>query len=130
MHTRKYEKTDRAALEEMFRKQGFAYEMPNFNSNNFIARRVLEDGGRPVQALVARLTTELYLLADSEWEAPGFRLEGMKILGRSMQTELREKGITDAHLWCPPAIEKRFGRRLMRNFGFTRPEWTDFVKAV
>lgn len=130
MHTRKYEKSDRVALEEMFRKQGFAYELPNFDSNNFIARRVLTDAGKPVQALAARVTTELYLLADPDWEGPGMRLEAMKILGRSMQTELHEKGITDTHLWCPPEITKSFGRRLMRNFGFTRPEWTDFVKAV
>jgi hypothetical protein len=130
MHTRKYQKSDREELESIFRKQGLPYELPNLDSNNFIARRVLVDeNGRPAQALAARLTTELYLLVDPDWDTPGWRLEGIRMLGRSMQTELREKGITDAHLWLPPQ-KKSFERRLMKTFGFTRPEWANFVRMV
>ncbi|HEY2496567.1 MAG TPA: hypothetical protein VGK24_05820 [Candidatus Angelobacter sp.] len=131
MIDRKYQKADKPAIEAMFSRQGFEYELPDFDSNNFLARRVLVDAyDRPVMAIGARLTTEGYMLHDPDWETPGWRLAGFEMLHRSMRVELREKGVQDIHIWLPPAIERSFGRRLMRDFHWSRPLWPNLVRMV
>lgn len=130
MITRKAEPRDFPVLQEIFRKQGFDYSLPDFGSTNIIAKRVLVDAHDvPVMGAIERVTTESFGFFDPGWETPGWRLAGFKILHASMQRELREKGITDTHCWIPPEIEKSFGRRL-KKFGWVKTIWPSYMRIV
>lgn len=132
MTTRKYQRSDKPALEAIFKRMAMPYELPDLDSNNFIARRVLVDEhGRPLMALGARVTTEMYMLMDPDWEeTPGWKMVRFEQLHEAMRRELQEKGITDVHAWLPPEMARNFGRRLMRQFRWQQPLWTDFTRNI
>lgn len=132
MTTRKYQRSDKPALEAIFKRMNMPYELPDLDSNNFIARRVLVDAeGRPLMALGARVTTEMYMLIDPDWdETPGWKMVRFEQMHEAMRRELLEKGITDTHAWLPDDKARNFGRRMMRQFGWSRPLWTDFTRDL
>lgn len=118
-------------LVELFQKQSFEYELPDFGEPQFIARKVIVDeSGTPVMAVCARRTVELYLLGDPGWKTPRWRYEALKLAHEAMRKELVRLGIQDVHAWLPPQVAKSFGRRLMNDFGWVRPLWTDFSAKV
>jgi hypothetical protein len=130
MHTRKMETGDIPQIKQIFEAQGFDYEFPSIGSN-IIAKRVLcDEHGVPQVGVMARVTVDLYGVFNPAWETPAMRLWALQQLHKEMQIELREKGIEDGHFWCPPQILKSFGRRMMKMFGWKRPEWTDFWRKV
>lgn len=121
MKLRTLETTDQARILELFAHQNFTYDMPDLRE--FVAAQVLEADGKIVQAVLARPTVELYFLGDPGWRTPQWRLEALKKIHESMRLELHSKGFADVHVFLPPEKEKSFGRRLMRQFHWTRPLW-------
>ena len=124
MKIREYRGGDLRRLREMHAKQGFRYPMPDIDDSAFLLRLVLEDdAGQPVMAALARLTSEVYLLADPESGNPRERWERLLTLHGVAQEEGWRRGLDDAHCWLPPRISKSFGRRLVR-LGWSEPAWT------
>ena len=66
MLIREYTESDLDALRRMHARQGFDYAFPNLADPIFVSKLVVEDdAGRAVMASLARLTCEMYLLADA-----------------------------------------------------------------
>lgn len=126
MHGRKMNPHDLERMKALARAE---FDLPDLSSNNFLVKRVLESGPRIIAGAAARMTTEVFIWVDREWESPRFRFEAFKFLHEQMRAELKEKGVADVHAWVPPEIERAFGRRLMQ-LGWQRPLWTDFVKQI
>jgi hypothetical protein len=126
MKIREYKTSDLRRLREMHRKQGFRYPLPDVEDASFLLRAVIEDeAGEPVMAALARLTSEIYLLADPEAGNPRERWERLVALHQAATREAWRRGLDDAHCWLPPRIAKSFGRRLVR-LGWSEPAWPCF----
>lgn len=114
----------------MHARQGFAYDWPEINDPIFLTKLVLEDDhGRLVMAVLARLTCELYLLADTRAGTPRQRLAGLLALHGLAEEELGRRGLVDGTCWVPPRIEKAFGRRLAR-LGWVRDPWPSYSRKI
>jgi hypothetical protein len=131
MRVRAYTETDLDALRRMHARQGFDYAFPDLSDPIFVSKLVVEDGGgRAVMASLARLTCEMYLLADSEAGRPRDRYDCMLQLHRAGEQDLLSRGLDDAHAWLPPPIAKRFGRRL-EALGWVRDNaWTPYCRRL
>jgi hypothetical protein len=143
MRIREYTEADLGALVAMHRSQGFDYPLPDIRDPIFVSKLVLEaedcdatekdgekgEGNRVpkiVMAALARLTCEMYLLADPHCGSPRDRYARLLGLHRAGAADLRSRGLDDAHAWLPPPIAKRFGRRL-EALGWIRDDaWTPY----
>lgn len=130
MKIRDYSPEDKSQIEALFQKQGFEYELPDFNERQFVVNKVVEDNGRVIMAICARQTVELYMISDKEWETPRWRFEALRKIHEAMREALDSLGFRDAHCWLPPQIAKTFGKRLMRTFQWKQPLWTDFTRET
>jgi len=142
---REYKETDLDALLAMHRAQGFEYPFPHLRDPLFVSKLVLcEDApnasrthtcregnrdaaeGKIVMAALARLTCEIYLLADPHAGTPRQRYARLLELHRAGAADLRTRGLADAHAWLPPRIAARFGRRL-ESLGWLRDnDWIPY----
>lgn len=85
---------------------------------------------RVVMASLARLTCEIYLLADPRVGTPRERYARLLVLHNAAERHLFARGLDDVHAWLPPRIAKRFGRRLER-LGWVRDDaWTPYSKRL
>lgn len=127
MFVREYSTGDLDTLKRIHAKQGFDYVFPEINDPIFVSKMVLEDKrGRLAMASLARLTCEMYLLMDSGVGSPKDRYDELLELHRSVEIDLRAKGLDDAHAWLPPRVAKRFGKRL-QTLGWVRDDkWTPY----
>lgn len=131
MKTRRMMPQDLPRIQELFKAQGFDYDLPDFNEEQFVVKHVLVDEHGVVrQAAIARRTVELYLLVDETWETPGWRFQGLKMIHESVRKTLERMGFQDVHSWLPPKIAKKFSSRLMRSFGWAKPLWEDVTRNV
>jgi hypothetical protein len=128
---RGYTEADLDALRKMHARQGFDYEFPDLADPIFVSKLVVEDdAGRAVMASLARLTCEMYLLADPGAGKPRERFARMLALHRAGERDLINRGLDDAHAWLPPPIAKKFGRRL-EALGWVRDDgWTPYCRRL
>lgn len=120
MQIRELRREDIPILEEMFRQSGFDYAFPDLTGPEFEAIRVVVDEhDRPLMAVAAKRTIELYLFS-GRFEHPASGLYGIRLLHESMKSALRQKGYGDANAFLPPSLAKSFGSRLMRTFGWLK----------
>lgn len=128
---REYKETDFDALRRMHLHQNFDYPFPNIADPIFISKLVVEDdSGRSVMASLARLTCEMYLLLDPIAGSPHERYTRLLALHAAGERDLLARGLDDAHAWLPPAIAKRFGRRLAA-LGWIRDDtWTPYCRRL
>jgi hypothetical protein len=131
MLVRAYTEADLDALWRMHERQGFDYAFPDLSDPIFISKLVVEDGaGHAVMASLARLTCEMYLLADPDAGTPRQRYDRMLQLHSAGERDLLSRGLDDAHAWLPPPIAKRFGRRL-ETLGWVRDnDWTPYCRRL
>jgi hypothetical protein len=131
MLVRAYTESDLDALRAMHARQGFDYAFPNLADPIFVSKLVVEDdSGRAVMASLARITCEMYLLADPEAGNPRERYARLLELHRAGEQDLLARGLDDAHAWLPPPIAKRFGRRLAA-LGWLRDDaWTPYCRRL
>jgi hypothetical protein len=129
MFVRQYKESDLVALRRMHAQQGFDYPFPDLADPIFVSKLVVEDeSGRAVMASLARLTCEMYLLADPEAAQPRDRFARLLALHDAGERDLLARGLDDAHAWLPPRIAKRFGRRLQA-LGWIRDDtWTPYCR--
>jgi hypothetical protein len=131
MLVREYTGADLEALIAMHRAQAFDYPFPDLRDPIFVSKLVLEDGaGRPAMAALARLTCEMYLLADPKAGTPRERYARLLELHRVGAKDLRARGLDDAHAWLPPRIAQRFGRRLAALDWIRDDAWTPDCKRL
>jgi hypothetical protein len=131
MLIREYTAADVDALRAIHVRQGFPYAFPDVADPLFVSKLVVEDEkGRTVMASLARLTCEMYLLADPEAGSARDRYARLLALHRAGERDLFARGLEDAHAWLPPPIAKRFGRRL-EALGWVRDDaWTPYCRRL
>lgn len=131
MLVREYTAADLDALRRMHAAQAFEYPFPDLADPIFISKLVVEDDdSHPVMASLARLTCEIYLLADPEAGNPHERFSRLLALHAAGERDLLLRGLDDAHAWLPPRIAKRFGRRL-ESLGWLRDNaWTPYCRPL
>jgi hypothetical protein len=131
MLIREYSESDLGALRRMHAQQGFDYPFPDLADPIFVSKLVVEDdAGRAVMASLARLTCEMYLLADPEAAQPRDRFARLLALHAAGERDLLARGLDDAHAWLPPPIARRFGRRL-QSLGWIRDDtWTPYCRRL
>jgi len=129
MLVRQYHPNDLQVLKQMHAKQGFDYPFPDIDDPIFVSKLVVEDeSGRIVTASLARLTCEMYLLADPSAGSARDRYARIAALHVAGEADLKARGLDDAHAWLPPPIAKRFGRRL-QYLGWVRDDkWTPYCR--
>lgn len=110
--------SDIPRLREMAESSGFPYCDPKEPHVEAVLVAT-DEHDRPVMAIAANRIVELYLWADSGL-SPVTAFALLRQFHEEMARVLREKGYTDATAFLPPAVEKRFGRRLERSFGWVR----------
>lgn len=127
MKIRAYSESDLSALKRIHSAQNFDYAFPDLTNPLFVSKLVLTDYvGQIVMAALARLTCEIYLLAEPLHGTARGRYANMLALHQAAQNDLVAKGLEDAHAWLPPKIASRFGRRLAQ-LGWTRDDvWTPY----
>jgi len=128
---RLYQESDLAELRRMHAQQGFDYEFPEIADPIFLSKLVVEDEHeRVVMASLARITCEMYLMADPAAGTPRERYARLLALHEAGERDLLERGLEDAHAWLPPVIAKRFGRRLA-SLGWVRDDaWTPYCRRL
>ena len=118
-------------IEQWHSESGFDYKLPDFDSPIFpVARVVVDEDDRPVQLVACRKTVEIFFLGDSEWRNPRWRLEALTQLHEDVRRELERLGYEDGHCWPPPQVEKSFGKRLSRLFGWVKSDWASYSRKV
>lgn len=120
--------SDIPILRAMFEASGFEYSFPDLESSQFETVQVVTDGeDRPLMAVAAKRTIELYLLR-GDFEHPGATLHAINQLHVSVANALRLKGYDEANAFLPPQVERSFGKRLMRSFGWLKAWQCYFVR--
>jgi hypothetical protein len=95
---REYTPADLAALRRMHARQGFDYAFPDLADRIFVSKLVVEDeDGRAVMAALARLTCEMYLLAEPRSGKPRQRYARLLALHLAGERALLARGLDDAH---------------------------------
>jgi len=130
MLIREYAESDLDALRRMHAAQAFDYPFPDLSDPIFVSKLVLEVAARPVMASLARLTREIYLLADPVAGKPQDRFARLLALHSAGERDLLARGLDDAHAWLPPPVARRFGRRL-ESLGWLRDDtWTPYCRIL
>ena len=127
MKVREYTAADLEALRRIHARQSFEYEFPDLENPLFVSKLIQEDaGGQISMGALARITCEVYLLADPDRDTPRQRLRNLVSLHHTVNRDLLRRGLEDAHAWIPPKIARRFGRRL-NQLGWVRDDaWTPY----
>jgi len=121
MKTRPLQPSDVQLLARWAEASGFPYVEPN--GGTYV---VVDEEDRPVMACAPHQIMELYLWADPE-QAPAVKLYALRLLHDGMIPAMQALGIHEVNAFLPPEIEWKFGRRLMRTFGWVR-NWPSFAK--
>ena len=129
---RDYVPSDFEAIRRIHEETQIDYSLPDLNSRLFLVTKVLELDGVVRAALGCRLEVECYLWLDkSDWGDAEQKLLTIVALDRESMEALWLKGIDCAVVYLPPGMD-RFGERLEKEFGFTRPRagWMAFSKRT
>jgi hypothetical protein len=139
MQIREYKPDDLDALKRIHEKQNFPYPFPDLQNPLFLTKIVLTDGevnvapgftkvssDRVLGAALLRLTAEAYLLLDPKAGTPKARWQSLLLLHEAARRNAWHRGLEDVHAWLPPAIARKFGRRITQ-LGWQRDDaWTPY----
>ena len=139
MLLRFYRESDQETLRKIHASQNFPYAFPDLSNPLYLTKIVLTDG-KPsensaantseniIGAALLRLTAEAYLLLDPSQGSPRQRWNALLALHAATQQDAERRGLEDVHAWLPPAIAKKFGRRI-EHLGWRRDDdWTPYCK--
>jgi hypothetical protein len=151
MLVREYKECDLAALRAIHAAQGFDYALPDLGNPLFVTKLILEDEAaansadapkrnencqqgtdatKIVGAALLRLTAEAYLLLDPRAGTPRERWQWLLGLHAAAERDAWQRGLEDVHAWLPPAIAKKFGKRISR-LGWNRDDsWTPYCRKL
>lgn len=129
MIIRMLKSSDIPRLKEIYTKMGIPLEFPDLQE--FLPIPVVVNENNEVVAAVGCMpAVEIYLFLDKDWETPGMRLEAFRALHEWVRRDLFSRGIKEAHAFVPPDLEKPFGKRLLRSFGWIRSHWPCFSRRT
>jgi len=146
MRIREYTAKDLDALRHIHATQGFDYALPDLSNPLFVTKLVLArdserattDAGSAsgisqeqiLGSVLLRLTAEAYLLLDPKAGTPCDRWQWLLALQAATERDAWQRGLEDVHAWLPPAIAKKFGKRIER-LGWLRDDaWTAYCKKL
>ena len=155
MLIREFVPADEPVLRALHAAQGFDYPFPDLRDPLFVTKLVLLDPHPVAQAFrpeastqtdrsapatgreervaaaaLLRLTAEAYLLLDPREATPRRRWERLLALHYAAAQDAWRKGLSDVHAWLPPAIVRRFGRRL-ESLGWVRDDrWIPYCRRL
>lgn len=125
MTVRPLKASDIPLIEESYRKLGFSYEMPDLNGSAIeYASVVVDSEDQPVMAFAAERILQSYLFPIREMY-PAAKLSAVRMLHEAGAIDLRAKGYHELNAFLPPEVEKSFGKRLSRTFGWAR-NWVSY----
>ncbi len=123
------QKTDEQAVVAMYLAQGLDYVLPNFEHPEFFTKLVVEEEGRPVMAIMGRVTAEMYLLMDPGYGSPGARLRNFLELHQASESDMVAKGIQDCYAQIPPGGKMEKFKRLLGLLGWVKANtWEPWTK--
>jgi hypothetical protein len=130
MHVREYQSEDLRALKRIHAEQNFPYAFPDLQNPLYLTKIVLTQGvdseEKILGAALLRLTAEAYLFLDPQAGTPRQRWQSLLLLHEAARSDAWHRGLEDVHAWLPPAIAKKFGRR-MTQLGWQRDDaWTPY----
>ena len=106
------------------------HESPITSHDSRLADGAGNCGHRVIMASLARLTCEIYLLADPGAGTPRERYARLLALHATAERDLYARGLDDVHAWLPPRVAARFGRRL-EALGWVRDDaWIPYSKRL
>lgn len=122
MHVRTIKPSDRPILERWAQESGFPYVQA------LEVYVVADDDDQPVMACAPHQIVELYLWVDGK-QHPAAKLHAIRKLHDVMIPALKKRGISEVNAFLPPQIERKFGRRLIKSFGWVR-NWASFARKL
>ena len=125
MRVRRLRASDIPKLQQMAADSGYPYPAPEDAAIEAV-HVVVDENDQPVMAAAAKRIIELYLWAGA-FDHPAAKLHAVRLLHESMAAELQARGYSEANAFLPPAIARKFGRRLERSFGWVR-NWASWAK--
>jgi len=129
MLTRELETRDIAAVERIYRSQGFDYSLPDPKGSDILSALVLESAGAIRAAALLRLEVNAILLLDHRWQKPQVRLLALDQIHEASRKKAEAAGIGHANAWLPPEIERQFAPRLY-DLGWERCLWNSYTRQV
>jgi len=118
---------DIPTLRNIHELSGLAYTFPDLRGplmENVLV--IADERDIPIMAVAAERVLQAYLLVDDSLH-PAAKLRGIRMLHENMAPLLREKGYSELNCAIPPELERSFGRRLMRTFGWVL-NWTSYAR--
>ncbi len=131
MRIRKLEERDLPYLRKWHEESGVDYEFPDLLAEPFTrVTVVVDEEDRPVQALAAKRTIEMYMLLDPTWRNPRWRLGALMQGHEEMRSWLEKHGWPEVNAFLPPQVEKSFGRRLEKIFHWIPGRWRHYSRRT
>ncbi len=120
--------SDIPTLRQLYEFSGLPYAFPDLRGPLMESVLVVtDDNDVPVAACAAERIIQLYLLIDESLH-PAAKMRYIRDLHNHLSVVLSSKGYREANAFIPPEMEKSFGRRLMRTFGWLR-NWPSFARS-
>lgn len=119
MRVREFHESDRPILEEYAKVSGFPYPDPESPLIE-VALVVVDSDDKPLIGFAAEQILQAYLWMNPEL-SPIVAKDALVLLHREAANILRQNCYhRELNAFLPPAVEKAFGRRLERTFGWVR----------
>lgn len=123
MRVRQLAPSDIPRLSELADASGFPYPDP-YSPAIEAALVVCDDDGKIICAAAFERIVQGFLWIDKS-AGPVRCLSAIRTIHEPMAEELRRQGYREANVFVPPQLERSFGKRLERCFGWVRnwPSW-------
>jgi hypothetical protein len=127
---REYTPADFEAVKRLHQEMAHDYKLPDLTSPLFLVRKVAELDGKVVAVGALMMQVETYMWVDHEVGDPEDRWAAVQAMNDAGMEDAWFQGIDCAVLWCPPDLEKSFGKRL-EALGFKRDrEWHSWSRPT
>lgn len=121
---RRLRKSDIPKLREIHAKAGYGFDFPE--TEGMIGAHVaVDDEGNVVGFAGAQREAQVFGMLDPTWGTPGARMRIFAELHRPVAEKLEKCGVKEAYVAVDPKFPA-FGRRLMRNFGWSKALWDHY----
>ncbi len=107
-------------LQELYRQQGFPYELPDLNGPHIETVHVVaDDNDEPLCAVIVERIVQVYFVC-GDFGPPHAKSYALRMLHGSVSAELKTKGYSEATGFPSPPVAAKFSRWLEKRFGWTK----------
>ena len=124
---RNFKPEDLETIIDIYKAQGFDYDLPEFTSPLILVKKVREVNGRAVAAMFLRLTAETFLVTAGSPVEKGRAIEELQ---PAVLQEAYEKGLSDIVCVVPPEISESFAPVLTRMGWKPDRKWPMWSRSV